>query len=132
MPVATPTANGLMSATDKKYGINYLYIQGGTLIKLCKSNGEWERSGGLLFASTGSSVGLYLFTIQQTNISCQSVVKSIVKDSRFKFYLKDNALYMYFNTNNGSWMNFFGVSDTSFTKLGLIKPDETYTEIPIE
>lgn len=134
MPVATAEKKGLMSAKDKKYGINYFYIQGTTLIKLCMSNIAWARSGGYILVSAGSYVDMYIFSMQKTNDDYTIKVKSLSsKTTPSKFYFKGNDLYFYYNTNIGSWANIFGISNTSFVNLGVNEEiDESYTEITPE
>lgn len=133
MPVATTTAKGLMSATDKKHGINYFYISGGTLIKLCTSSSTlWKRSGGFVLISVGNDIGMFVFTIQKNTNGYDVKIKSVADLAQANFFRQENDLYFYFNTNTGTHANVFGISKDSFTNMGAVTPDDTYTEIPIE
>ena len=133
MPVATPTGKGLMSADDKKHGIYYFYIKGGNLIKLCTSSSTlWLRSGGFVLISAGSYVGMFLFTIQKKEDGYDVMIKSVADSKLVKFFRRENDLYLFFNTNAGTFANVFGISKDSFTNMGVVTPDDTYTEIPIE
>ena len=130
VPLATITRDGLMSKYDKTYGINYIYIQGATLIKLCDANVAWQRSGGSLLVSDGNDCGLYVFTIQKTSSDSHYFkIKKAVEYTKIKFYIKGDSLYAYFNTEKTTWANIFGFSNNSFVNLGFATIDDTYTEI---
>lgn len=133
VPLATITSDGLMSKNDKKYGINYFYIQGTTLIKLCDANAEWMRSGGSLLVSDGSDCCLYVFTIQKTSPDSHACkIRKTVGDTKIKFYIKGDSLYAYFNVRTGDWANIFGFSNNSFVNMGVTTIDDTYTEVVTE
>ena len=68
MPVATPTANGLMSATDKKYGLYFerLTNKNHPCYKFGESK-EWQRNIGLVLFTLNSESNFVLFRTNQTN-----------------------------------------------------------------
>ena len=130
LPLATITSDGLMSKNDKKYGINYLYIKGTTLIKLCDANATWMRSGGFLLVSTGRDCALYVFTIGKTSDDSHFFkIKTAVAYTNVKFYIKGDSLYAYYNSPETGWANVFGCSNNSFVNMGPTTIDDTYTEI---
>ena len=133
MPVATAEKNGLMSKTDKKYGINRLYLSNGSLIKLCSVIQDWERAAGTVFYGDGTNIALYYFTyVRKSSTSYYVKVKALIDINIIEFYIKEDALYLYFKESTGLWANIIGYSTTSFTNMGKVGIDDTYTKVTIK
>ena len=133
VPLATTTKNGLMRYTDKKCTVNSLYIQGKTLVRLCKSNESWNRSGGFVVVSSGNKVGAFSFSMQQkgTNTEYDVVVRSVNAHSEVKFYRKNESLYMYYDVTNINWSNILGFAKEPFESFVNAEIDDTYKEITV-
>ena len=85
----------------------------------------------LIVSVEGASIGGGEIVI--TKIDGYDVkIKSVADLAQANFFRQENDLYFYFNTNTGTHANVFGISNDSFTNMGAVTPDDTYTEIPIE
>lgn len=133
MPVATPTANGLMSATDKKY--LQRYINEGThliLIAELDVNIDWQRSQQLICGNTAGSIVFMSISIFTENDKDLHVNFSFLNQGfGLKFYKKGGNVYIKPYSSSQPFFGFiWSTSTIKITDITVI--DDTYTEIPIK
>lgn len=129
MPVATTTAKGLMSATDKKYAVRYLNIPPQKAFKILETIQKFEIYNIIIFASSGASPFNLIINGRYEETFNNPKFRVIDNTPQVKLYNKDKSYFIY-NANVNDYMQGFYFSSWGYEYVGSI--DDTYTEINIE
>ena len=129
MPVATTIANGLMSATDKKYGVRYLNIAPKKAFKIFECKNSYEIVTVIIFASSGAFPFNLIINGRREETFNNFKLRVIDKTPQVKLYVKGKS-YFVCNVNKNDYLQGFYFSSWGYEYVGDI--DDTYTEIPIE
>ena len=131
MPVATTLAKGLMSATDKKYGLYFerLTNKNHPCYKFGESK-EWQRNIGFVLFTLNGRIDFVAFSTNQTNSSFTANVEAIHGERNFlSFFTKDNVLYLRIGYTAGGNNPLYILSGIGVEYIGDNVIDDTYTEI---
>ena len=131
MPVATAIANGLMSATDKKYGLHFesLTNKNHPCYKFGESK-EWQRNIGLVLFTLNVESNFVLFRTNQTDKIFSAYVDKIIGARPYlSFFTKDNVLYLRIEYTAGGNNPLYILSGIGVEYIGDNVIDDTYTEI---
>lgn len=131
MPVATAIANGLMSATDRKYGLynERLTNKDFPCYKFGESK-EWQRNVGFVLFTLNGRIDFIAFSTNQTNSSFTTSVEVIHGERTFlSFFKKDNVLYLRVECSKGGNNPLYILSGIGVEYIGDKAIDDTYTKI---
>ena len=131
MPVATTLAKGLMSATDKKYGLYFesLTNKNHPCYKFGESK-KWQRNIGLVLFTLNVESNFVLFRTNQTDKIFSAYVDKIIGARPYlSFFTKDNVLYLRIEYTAGGNNPLYILSGIGVEYIGDNVIDDTYTEI---
>ena len=96
MPVATESSNGLMSAEDKKYGIQHVNFPKNSARKILQIDGAYTQFVIVAFLLSGCSPLNFILSgrSEQSNIDLDIQYKKISDGGQFELYRKENCLYI--------------------------------------
>ena len=96
MPVATESSNGLMSAEDKKYGIQHVNFPKNSARKILQIDGAYTQFVIVAFLLSGSSPLNFILSgrSEQNNIALKIQYQKISDGEQLELYRKENCLYI--------------------------------------
>ena len=103
MPTATTTTKGLMSASDKKYGVQYINFPKNQSRKILQVEGEYLQFVCVGFLLSGSSPFNFILSGRsETNNRFNFNLEKINDGGNIKIYKKENSFYLSnLNVNDG-------------------------------